>query len=91
MVQQGEAQNNDCLFVVVLLAVIIAPPPLKDASRYASKQIGAHMHTLIHNPQECIHATAGTRTHTHTNADTCIARLNKISSLASLIVLKSEL
>lgn len=47
MVQQGEAQNNDCLFVVVLLAVIIAPPPLKDAS-YAQASMPAHTCTHLH-------------------------------------------
>lgn len=37
-------QNNDCLFVVVLLAVIIAPPPLTDASR-SRPHTRAHTYT----------------------------------------------
>ncbi len=80
MVQQGEAQNNDCLFVVVLLAVIIAPPPLKDASRYASKHAGTHMHTLTY-PQECIHTPAGMCAYTHKRRHTHLS-LMKISTCA---------
>lgn len=45
VVQQGEAQNNDCLFVVFLLAVIIAPPPLKDAADTQRACQHTHAHT----------------------------------------------
>jgi len=88
VVQQGEAQNNDCLFVVVLLAVIIAPPPLKDASRYASKQVGTHMHTLTY-PQECTHTTAGTCAHTYKCRHTHPSFV-KISTCASLEICVSN-
>lgn len=40
-----------------LLAVIIAPPPLKMASRLSIMQVGAHVHAFM-MPQECIHAPA---------------------------------
>lgn len=40
-----------------LLAVIIAPPPLKMASRHSIMQFGTHVHTFM-LPQECIHAPA---------------------------------
>lgn len=40
-----------------LLAVIIAPPPLKMASRLLIMQVGAHVHAFM-LPQECIHASA---------------------------------
>lgn len=40
-----------------LWAVIIAPPPLKMASRLSIMQVGAHVHAFM-LPQECIHAPA---------------------------------
>ena len=90
MVQQGEAQNNDCLFVVVLLAVIIAPPPLKDASRYTSKHAGTHMHTLTY-PQECIHTPAGMCAYPHTHKHTRMhPGLMKISTCAFVILSRTK-
>lgn len=61
VVQQGEAQNNDCLFAVVLLAVIIVPRSLKDASTYTRKHASRHVHTLTY-PQECTRAPAEAHT-----------------------------
>lgn len=66
VVQQGEAQNNDCLFAVVLLAVIIVAPSLKDASTYIRKHASRHVHTLTY-PQECTRAPA----ETHTGQNVC--------------------
>lgn len=40
-----------------LLAVIIAPPPLKMASRFSIMQVGAHVHVFM-LPQECLHTPA---------------------------------
>lgn len=68
MVQQGEAQNNDCLFVVFLLAVIIAPPPLIRMPPDARASMPAHTCTHLHtrrNAFTLLQACAHTHTQTH--------------------------